>query len=141
LDATSQDYNKTISNLIDENCIIVINKIDLTDQSIPEIIFNHPVLGISVQNNTGIDQLMSKITSFTTNFFAFADNEPLITKQRQRENLTKTLQCLKNFSLEQDLVLATEELRMAANYLGSITGRIDVESILGEIFSSFCIGK
>jgi len=141
LDATKQNYNHTISNLIDENCIIAINKTDLTDQSIPETISGHPVLLISVKDNIGIDQLMSKITSFTTNFFAFSDNEPLITKQRQRENLTKALQCLKNFSLEHDLVLATEELRMAANYLGSITGRIDVESVLGEIFSSFCIGK
>ena len=84
---------------------------------------------------------MLEISSFTKNFFESSNNEPLITKQRQRENLAKSLHCLKNFSLEHDLVLATEDLRMAANYLGSITGRIDVESVLGEIFSSFCIGK
>ena len=37
--------------------------------------------------------------------------------------------------------LAAEEIRSAARSLDSLTGRIDVEAVLGEIFSSFCIGK
>jgi tRNA modification GTPase len=37
--------------------------------------------------------------------------------------------------------LAAEEIRNAIGSLDSLTGRIDVEAVLGEIFSSFCIGK
>ncbi len=37
--------------------------------------------------------------------------------------------------------LAAEELRRAVYALNCLVGRIDVENILGEIFSSFCIGK
>ena len=37
--------------------------------------------------------------------------------------------------------LVAEELRIAADALGQMTGHIDVEDILGDIFSSFCIGK
>ncbi len=37
--------------------------------------------------------------------------------------------------------LAAEELRLAVRALDSLVGRVDVEHILGEIFSSFCIGK
>ena len=37
--------------------------------------------------------------------------------------------------------LAAEELRRAIVALDSLVGRIDVENVLGEIFSSFCIGK
>ncbi len=37
--------------------------------------------------------------------------------------------------------LAAEDARMAARALGSITGIVGVEDVLGEIFSSFCIGK
>jgi tRNA modification GTPase len=37
--------------------------------------------------------------------------------------------------------LAAEEIRLAIRSLDSLTGRIDVEAVLGEIFSSFCIGK
>ena len=37
--------------------------------------------------------------------------------------------------------LAAEELRLAQQSLELITGRFDSEDLLGEIFSSFCIGK
>jgi tRNA modification GTPase len=32
-------------------------------------------------------------------------------------------------------------LRLAQRALGEITGEVTVEDLLGEIFSSFCIGK
>jgi tRNA modification GTPase len=37
--------------------------------------------------------------------------------------------------------IAAEHMRHAIRSLDSLTGRIDVEAVLGEIFSSFCIGK
>lgn len=37
--------------------------------------------------------------------------------------------------------LLAEELRLAQDALGTITGRVTSEDLLGEIFSSFCIGK
>lgn len=37
--------------------------------------------------------------------------------------------------------LAAEELRLAHNALGSITGHMDADALLGKIFGSFCIGK
>ena len=37
--------------------------------------------------------------------------------------------------------LAAEDARLAARALGKITGAVGVEDVLGEIFSSFCIGK
>ena len=37
--------------------------------------------------------------------------------------------------------LAAEHLREAADALGRLTGRLDVEDVLGQIFSEFCIGK
>jgi len=39
------------------------------------------------------------------------------------------------------LELAAEELRQASDALGRITGAIDVEEVLGSIFSTFCVGK
>ncbi len=44
-------------------------------------------------------------------------------------------------ALEQGPELAAEELRAAADALGKLTGRIDVEDLLDDIFSKFCIGK
>ena len=37
--------------------------------------------------------------------------------------------------------LAAEDLRLAQECLGEITGRISSDALLGRIFSSFCIGK
>ncbi|HEY4995616.1 MAG TPA: tRNA uridine-5-carboxymethylaminomethyl(34) synthesis GTPase MnmE, partial [Aestuariivirga sp.] len=37
--------------------------------------------------------------------------------------------------------LTTEDLRQTARILSSITGHVDVEDLLGNIFSEFCIGK
>lgn len=39
------------------------------------------------------------------------------------------------------LELAAEELRLAHDALGEITGRMSADDLLGRIFSSFCIGK
>lgn len=38
-------------------------------------------------------------------------------------------------------MLAAEELRYAMLALGRITGAVDVEEVLGEIFRGFCVGK
>ncbi len=40
-----------------------------------------------------------------------------------------------------DLELAAEDLRATRSELDMLVGRVDVEEILGHIFSSFCIGK
>ena len=39
------------------------------------------------------------------------------------------------------LDLLAEELRLAQNALGEITGEFSADDLLGEIFSRFCIGK
>jgi len=39
------------------------------------------------------------------------------------------------------LELCAEELRLAQSALGSITGAVTADDLLGKIFSQFCIGK
>ena len=39
------------------------------------------------------------------------------------------------------LEIAAEELRLAGNEIGEITGQILPDDLLGMIFSRFCIGK
>jgi tRNA modification GTPase len=40
-----------------------------------------------------------------------------------------------------DLDLRAEDLRIAGDALGQITGKVDVENLLDVIFGEFCIGK
>jgi tRNA modification GTPase len=67
---------------------------------------------------------------------------PLLTRTRHRVELEAAAAALERFgdrSLGPEL--EAEELRIAANHLGRLTGRIDVEEVLGAIFAELCIGK
>ena len=48
---------------------------------------------------------------------------------------------LQNIDLNLNPELASEDLRIVAKEIGNITNVIDVEEVLDDIFSSFCIGK
>jgi tRNA modification GTPase len=65
-----------------------------------------------------------------------------MTRARHRVELEGARAALQRF-VNHDLSpeLKAEELRVAARQLGRITGRIDVEEVLGAIFAEFCIGK
>ncbi len=48
---------------------------------------------------------------------------------------------IRDEQFENNFDLAAEDLRLATRHLGMIVGKVDVEEILGSIFSDFCIGK
>jgi tRNA modification GTPase len=62
---------------------------------------------------------------------------------RHKDSLLKCIDALFQAINETalSLELRTEYLRVAGDHLGRITGRVDVEQLLGIIFSEFCIGK
>jgi tRNA modification GTPase len=64
-------------------------------------------------------------------------------RRRQRESLAACLKAIEaaSASTSAGLDIRAESLRVAANALGRITGRVDVENLLDVIFSEFCIGK
>ena len=133
--------NEDITGLIDENTIVIINKIDL----IPENrIFNienkYRCLKVSIKNNIALPSILKNIEEIAENMAGFTEM-PYITNERHRHYLKQALTYLNDFNLDNDLVLATEDIRMAMRRVGAITGIIDVEEILGEIFKNFCIGK
>ena len=63
-------------------------------------------------------------------------------RARHLQALEKVEQHLTNASAQiQSAELVAEELRMAQEALGNITGEFTPDDLLGEIFSKFCIGK
>ena len=90
-----------------------------------------------------LDKLINLIKENLKNKF-ISSKDIFITRQRHRFNLEQCVLNLKNFEekkLVKDFDKAAEDLRLAIRYLGMIVGKVDVEEILGSIFSDFCIGK
>ncbi len=110
---------------------------------------NNAPIYISVKTNHGIDALIEEITaSARTRLAATSGNADLIpSRVRHAVALRDAISHLSAFcelyKTQQTLVaeLAAEELRFAARAIGRLTGRIDVEDVLDQIFSRFCIGK
>jgi tRNA modification GTPase len=70
----------------------------------------------------------------------------LLIRERQRIALERSITALESVQTALDRStylpeLVAAELRSAMRALEALVGRIDVESLLDEIFSSFCIGK
>jgi tRNA modification GTPase len=125
----------------DKNTIYVVNKIDLAEH--PDAFLdslNENYYGISIRNEFGLQELIHAIAKIAENLSGTGD-DVYITRTRHRAALNKALEYLSNVDFSKDLVLITEDIRMSARAIGSITGYITVDEILGEIFSNFCIGK
>lgn len=65
----------------------------------------------------------------------------LVARARHRAALDRAAAALQRADLHRDAELMAEDLRAAAEALGSLIGRIDAEDVLGAIFARFCIGK
>ncbi|KAF9475886.1 tRNA modification GTPase TrmE [Pholiota conissans] len=70
-------------------------------------------------------------------------HSPIITRARHRVHLESAAKFLQVFIdlPPEDVVIAAEELRYAAQAVGRVTGDIGVEDVLDSIFRDFCIGK
>ncbi len=139
----SQDTVHLFDNLqktISDKMLLVANKADkLSAEQIDELKRRNCLI-IAAKQRQGLDMLLAEITKQIENKFT-ANSDVLITRARYREALQETLETLRQFSLDKEIELAAEDIRLAARGLGKITGRIEVDDILDKIFGSFCIGK
>lgn len=101
-------------------------------------------LSLAVATGQGMESLESillqKVIGLTR-----SEETPTIVRLRHIESLTQSHEALtrtKALLLDiGDVDLAAFELSIARSALDQILGRVDVEDILGEVFSGFCVGK
>ena len=96
---------------------------------------------VSVKSGEGIDALVDHIAEHAAAGTSGAG--PALTRSRHRHALEAAAAALERVERleKKDAELVAEELRSAAQALARVTGRVDVEELLGAIFSEFCIGK
>jgi tRNA modification GTPase len=126
----------------------VVNKADLIDERTrPRLewrLKDYPdVHYVSAESGAGLDDLVSAIGRFAEAYFT--REAALVTRERQRLLLAEAVTALAGAealvaqSAGEELI--AEQLRLAAGALGRLTGRIDVEEVLGAVFREFCVGK
>nr|WP_282571269.1 tRNA uridine-5-carboxymethylaminomethyl(34) synthesis GTPase MnmE [Methylonatrum kenyense] len=122
---------------------VVRNKIDLSGR-VPgvEEVAGKPEIRLSALTGAGVDLLRQHLKQA----IGFSGGEDgFIARRRHLDALRRTAEHLSAAHEQLHAAAAgelmAEELRQAQQHLGAITGAFSSEDLLGEIFSSFCIGK
>jgi tRNA modification GTPase len=131
------------SELVDRggSTLRVANKADLVPAG-SAVRFPEGTLAISAMTGEGIDGLTRRLAALAREAIGSSEH-PALTQARHRANLMACLAALDAFAQgrAEELELRADDLRQAASALGRLTGRIDAEEVLGQIFGRFCIGK
>ncbi|MCF6329426.1 MAG: tRNA uridine-5-carboxymethylaminomethyl(34) synthesis GTPase MnmE [Henriciella sp.] len=120
--------------------IIAVNKSDIRKS----MDVSRETIQISAKTGLGLEVLMERIKSRLT-YLGGSSGSPVITRARHRQGIVSGLEALNlaKSALDQGsgAELVAEDVRLASRHLGALTGHVDAESVLGAVFSSFCIGK
>jgi len=137
VDVTAPIWEPPVA-LASKKRIYALNKIDLAPGGRSE----RDCIPISAKTGQGLERLIEALEEEAAFAADAGVGSPLMTRARHRAELEGACAALKRFG---DSALGSElkaeELRIAARHLGRLTGRIDVEEVLGAIFAEFCIGK
>ena len=125
---------------------MVRNKVDLVPSLIKneyrnELKSSDIEFNLSASTGLGLADFLAQLTKYSVSYFG--SESSLLSRERHRKALISTKMALDRALAESagDEELVAEELRSAAQTLGRLTGRVDVEDILDVIFRDFCIGK
>jgi tRNA modification GTPase len=142
LDPTSEYVSRETLDLLKPGDFLVWSKADL-GSAVPYGVAPDAVaaLSLSAKSGLGVGPFLHALT------LAVADRDtdggPALTRARHQAAVRAAIAALDRAEerLGDAPELAAEDVRLAARKLGEITGAVGVEDVLGEIFSSFCIGK
>jgi tRNA modification GTPase len=120
--------------------LLVLNKTDLLLGNTPDLQGIEKSVGVSAKTGEGIEELRSKLLEAV----GWRDQEGgvFIARERHLRSLAQAqIHLTQASTILTQAELFAEELRLAQHALNEITGEFTSDDLLGEIFSSFCIGK
>jgi len=118
--------------------LVVLTKADLGTVSAGD----REALTVSTTSGEGMAALHDWIAARLARDLSGTDF-PAVTRERHRRRLEEAMSSVDAGRRALDIApeMAGDDLRRAAESLARVTGAIGVEDILGEVFSTFCIGK
>ena len=129
------------SLLLEANNIVVVNKADLLQEQAPRLT---NVVYVSATERTGLDQLRSVIAE-RLDISSDEQQTPFAARQRHLDALQQAQLAIERAMAQLAQAelpeLIAEELRLAQQSLGEITGEFTPDDLLDYIFREFCIGK
>lgn len=129
----------------EQQLVVLLNKNDLWDTSTLAISLRavYPVVELSAHSGVGLDALRHALVQLTGS--DISEDALIVSNIRHYDALRLAVESLERAvggiaqGLPADLI--SEDIRQVLYHLGSITGEITTDDILGNIFSKFCIGK
>jgi tRNA modification GTPase len=139
-DEAQELYRRVRQSNPEAECIVLLTKRDLWGSLEGAGYPEHLAIGPSQDDLAQLEWLLLE---------TIRRNEPkgnvLIANARHAAALEASLESLKRVRSSLELGISGElvayDLRDALRHLGSITGEVTADDLLGSIFSSFCIGK
>jgi tRNA modification GTPase len=140
MDATGVDGVLDATTKAPAKNLLLLTKSDLRQPY--DLTSDSDVIAISARTGAGIEALMTEIGRRIDEAHLGA-SEALPTRERHIQYLKTCVSEVEKAAYGQSLPIEvrSEHLRYAAMALGRITGKVDVEDLLGVIFSEFCVGK
>lgn len=128
------DSEVEFADLIGEGDILLSPKVDTQDVGIP---------GVSGLTGQGVDELIERVGAVLSDRAQGAGAAIRLRHETAiRTGLVSLEQALSHIASNADMTdLAAEDVHSAIRALDSLVGKVDIESVLDDIFSSFCIGK
>jgi len=151
----SRETFSTIRAETDSIDFLILNKIDLikdyqtrlseTSNLLGEHYFSKDqIFPVSAVTGEGISEFLETIENFIKERAGSThSDQAILTRDRHYKAVDQAIYALNQAKLiiGDHPELAGEELRRAQRALTRLTGGVDIEDVLGEIFANFCIGK
>ena len=126
---------------------LCINKTDQVDADVTLDLFQdtkHDFFPISAKSKNGLNSLLKALKEATA-WTAHSSSHTIVTNARHADALRRTSLAIDKSinAIELNIPgdLLAQDLRVALDGLGEITGTISTDDLLANIFSKFCIGK
>jgi len=126
----------------DKKVVVLANKQDISQEKVESCEKKH--ISISAKEGIGMEILRAKLVELVTGDFNLA-NDTIVSNIRHYDALVRTAVSLEKAKFDLDNNISADfvamDIRQAMYDLGTITGDISTDDLLGNIFSKFCIGK